>query len=427
MHRHFIQWPAFSLLLCCATYVSAQSTTPTQNPAQSGQSASPSNQTPTTPHNNAAPSDRDQDRDINREELARFDQFLDSHREIADQLRKDPALVNDPQYLKDHPALQTYLQDHSATRTALQNDPNAFMSAEDRYEHREDRSGDFDRDRDRERRQLANFDQFLDSHREIGEQVRKDPPLADNQQFLKNHPALQTYLQDHPEVRQQLQQDPNAFMHQEDRYDSREDAMNRNNSDRDRRELSSFNQFLDSHRETAEQLRKNPSLADNQQFLKDHPALQTYLQDHPEVRQQLQQDPNSFMRQEDRYDRREDARNRGGDFSRGYGYDRDRNGDHGAQRRFGEFLGSHSDINEQLSKNPSLCKSEQYMQDHPELQSYLNSNPDVRQQLMADPDNFVKSTQQLNNTQSIKGTGTTQPTGTTPSSSPTSAPKPKQQ
>lgn len=345
MHRHFIKWPAFFLLLCCATYVSAQSTTPTQNPAQSGQSANQSTQTP-TPHNNVAPSDRDQDREINREELARFDQFLDSHREIADQLRKDPSLVNDPQYLKDHPALQTYLQDHSATRTALQNDPNAFMRAEDRYDHREDsmNRGDFDRDRDRERRQLANFDQFLDSHREIGEQ-----------------------------------------------------------------------------------LRKNPSLADNQQFLKNHPALQSYLQDHPEVRQQLQQDPNSFMRQEDRYDRREDAMNRGGDFSRGYGYDRDRNGDHDAQRRFGEFLGSHSDINEQLSKNPSLCKSQQYMQDHPELQSYLNSNPDVRQRLMADPDNFVKSTEQLNNTQNIKGTGTTQPTGTTPSSSPTSAPKPKQQ
>jgi hypothetical protein len=221
-------------------------------------------------------------------------------------------------------------------------------------------------------------------------------------------------------------------MHQEDRYDQREDAAYRNNDyNRDRRELANFDEFLDSHREVAEQLRKNPSLADNQQFLKDHPALQSYLQSHPEVRQQLQQNPQAFMSQEDRYDRREDAMNRNGnDFDRsdrGYGYDRNRDDDHDAQRRFGQFLGHHSDINEQLSKNPSLCKDDQYIKDHPELQSYLKSDPDVRQKLMADPDNFVKSTQQWNNTQSTPK-ASIQPTTTAPTTSEpsTSAPKPKQ-
>ena len=53
----------------------------------------------------------------------------------------------------------------------------------------------------------------------------------------------------------------------------------------------------------AEQVRKNPSLLDNRNFVRDHPALQTYLQDNPGVRDQLRQDPNSFMRQEDAYDR----------------------------------------------------------------------------------------------------------------------------
>jgi len=144
----------------------------------------------------------------------------------------------------------------------------------------------------------------------------------------------------------------------------------------------------------------------------------------------LQQNPQAFMNQEDRYDQREDATNRGDEFSRGNGngYDRDRNGDHDAQRRFGQFLGNHSDINDQLSKDPSLCKDDRYMHDHPELQSYLNSNPDVRQKLMADPDNFVKSTQQWNNTQSSIPKTTTQPTTIAPTTSApsTSAPKPKQ-
>src|SRR5262249_54772386 len=74
-----------------------------------------------------------------------------------------------------------------------------------------------------------------------------------------------------------------------------------------RGELASFDQFLDNHREIAEQLRKNPSLVNNSNFVKDHPALQTYLQSHPAVREEISENPNVFMKRENRYDRREDA------------------------------------------------------------------------------------------------------------------------
>ena len=117
---------------------------------------------------------------------------------------------------------------------------------------------------------------------------------------MKNHPDLQTYLQDHPQVREEVTENPNAFMRQEARYDRRED-INRD-GDTTRRELGSFDQFLDSHREIAEQLRKDPSLVKNDQFVKNHPALQTYLQQHPEVREEVKENPNAFMQQEARYD-----------------------------------------------------------------------------------------------------------------------------
>ena len=55
-------------------------------------------------------------------------------------------------------------------------------------------------DTDTTRQELASFDQFLDSHRETAEQLRKDPSLVNNEEFLKSHPALQTYLQQHPQV-----------------------------------------------------------------------------------------------------------------------------------------------------------------------------------------------------------------------------------
>src|SRR5580700_2481242 len=234
-----------------------------------------------------------QDRDASREQLANFDRFLDSHREIADQLRKDPSLVDNREFVTNHPALQTYLQDHPAVREAIRQNPDSFMRAEDRLDRRED-----DRDRAANRAELANFDRFLDSHREISEQLRKDPSVVDNGQFVKNHPALQTYLQDHPGVREAIRENPNGFMHAEDRMDRREEDRGR---DMNHEVLANFDRFLESHREIAEQLRKDPSLVDNGEFVKNHPALQTYLQDHPGAREELKQHPNAFMEEEARY------------------------------------------------------------------------------------------------------------------------------
>jgi len=244
-------------------------------------------------------------------------------------------------------------------------------------------------DNDTTRWELANFDQFLDNHRELAEQLRRDPSLVNNEEFVKDHPALRTYLQDHPGVREEIRENPNRFMRQEARYDRREDNLGRDR-DRDttRRELANFDQFLDNHRDLAEQLRKDPSLVNNGEFVKNHPALQTYLQDHPGVREEIKENPNAFMRQEARYDRREDGRDR----------DLDRGMAHKQFASFGEFLGGHSKMAEQLSKDPYLVKNQEYMENHPELKEYLNAHPEVRQGLMENPQSFIKSSQEFSKT-----------------------------
>ena len=439
-HFHLKTWLAVSALtgfLCLGTPVIAQSASAQNTPALQGD-------------------------DATRQELANFNQFLDSHPELSDQLRKDPSLVNNDDYVKQHPALQTYLQDHPAVQQQIKSDPNAFMREESRYDRRQD---DRDRDRDINRQELAHFDQFLDSHRETAEQLRKDPSLVDNEEFVKSHPALQSYLREHPELRAQLKQDPNAFMHREERYDSREGDRDRGIN---REELARFNQFLDSHRETAEQLRKDPSLVDNQEYVRNHPELQAYLQQHPELSAQLKQDPNAFMHQEDRNDRRQDDRDRDvnrqelahfdqfldshretaeqlrkdpslvdneefvhnhpalqtylqdhpelraqlkanpNDFmqqeARYARYDNREDGmkrdatGHRQAASFGEFLGGHSEISQRLSEDPTLVKNQEYMENHPELQQYLTAHPEVKQELMANPQTFVKSAQQFSTT-----------------------------
>ena len=442
------------------------------------------------------------DSDITRQELARFDQFLDSHREIAEQVRQNPSLVNNDEFVKGHPALQAFMQEHPGVREELKENPNAFMHQEARYDRHEDQ---------RMHEERVHFDQFLDSHREVAEQLRKNPKLINDQNYVKGHPELQTYLQDHPEFRDAVRKDPDAFTRADnDRYarhdndardrdardrdaranndrdrDARRDNDNRdrdarndndardrdarndsdardrdaradndrdrnaradndnrdrdaradNDRDRDARrdndnrynqhdaddrdrdarrdELANFDHYLDTHRETAEQIRKDPSLVNNDEFVKSHPSLQTYLQQHPGVRSAIKQNPNAFMQQEARYDQNE-YRTRSGA------------GDE-PHRHFGEFLGGHSSINEQLSKDPSLVKNDEYMQSHPELKDYLNQHPDVRQGLMQNPETFVKSSQQFNTTNKNGSySGSTQTAPATGSKPATDTSKPKQ-
>ena len=358
-HFHLKSWLTVSALtgfLCLGAPVNAQSASAQNTPALQGD-------------------------DATRQELANFDRFLDSHPEVASDIRKDPSLVNNDDFVNRHPALQTYLQDHPAVRQQIKADPNAFMRQETRYDRRED---DRDRDRDINRQELAHFNQFLDTHREVAEQLRKDPSLVDNQEFVHNHPALQSYLREHPELSAQLKQDPNAFMHQEDRYDRGQDDRDR---DIHRQELARFNQFLDTHHEVAEQLRKDPSLVDNQEYVRNHPELQTYLQDHPELSAQLKQDPNAFMHQEDRYDRGQDSRGQGG---QGGQDSRDRDINRQQLARFDQFLDTHRETADQLRKDPSLVDNEEFVRSHPALQTYLHDHPQLRDQIKSNPNAFMQ-------------------------------------
>jgi hypothetical protein len=233
---------------------------------------------------------------VTERDVAEMSHFLDQHPEIAEQLRKDPSLIDNPRFVSDHPALAEYLKMHPNVRNEFDSNPNAFMRAEDRYDRREEANGHYDYGITRE--ELASMNHFLDSHPEIAEQLRKDPSLIDNRQFIANHPALQEYLQQHPRVSAEFRDHPNVFMHDEERYDARrEDPRGYPDRDRDfdRREVSSFGEFLRGHTTTADALTNDPTLANNREFLETHPDLREYLQAHPQMQQQLSANPQAVM------------------------------------------------------------------------------------------------------------------------------------
>ncbi|HKC70497.1 MAG TPA: hypothetical protein VKB60_02685, partial [Terriglobales bacterium] len=175
------------------------------------------------------------------------------------------------------------------------------MSAEARFDQREDAQG--------RHAELANLDRFLDSHPEIAEQVRRNPSLVDNNKWVAAHPELREFLAQHPRLQDELRENPNAFMSSEQNFDRGED-LRQNTGDRDvtRTELANMDRFMDSHPEIAEQLRKNPSLIEDKRFVKTHPELREFLAQHPRVREEYKENPNAFMQQEQRFDRREDSR-----------------------------------------------------------------------------------------------------------------------
>jgi phage-related protein len=237
------------------------------------------------------------------------------------------------------------------------------------------------------------MDQFLDSHPEIAEQLRKDPRLIKSEEFSKTHPALQEFLQQHPGIREEFSENPNAFMRQEERFDRREDGRDRD-GDTTRAQLARMDQFLDSHPEVAEQLRKDPGLIKSEGFSKTHPALQEFLQQHPGIREEFTENPNAFMRKEQRFDRHEDERDR---------------------TEFGQFLGGHAKIAQQLSQNPQLANNQQFIDSHPEFQEYLNAHPGVKDQLTQNPRAVMTGIQPLHGTSpNNTNPGTTLNPGTKP-------------
>ena len=377
----------------------------------------------------------------NRGELARFDQFLDGHREIAEQLRRNPALANNQQFLQTHPALQSFLQSHPGISQQLAQNPDAFMQRENRYDAREEfREGDRDRDRMGNRCVKAKFDRFLDKHPDIERDLRKNPPQADNEEYVKAHPALQAFYQEHPEVRHEISLHENAFMRAENRYDAREEAREGDRDrDRNRGVLATFDRFLDQHPDIERDLRKNPPQADNEEYVKAHPALQAFYQEHPEVRHEISLHENAFMRAENRYDAREEARNRDRNDDLDLQADnnrRDRDDNRGVRDRddavrdrddavrdrddarrgnnnpqgvrgdrdttrsrdlasFDRFLDSHRETAEQLRRNPSLVNDKQFVQNHPALQAYLQQNQGVREEITENPNQFMRQENQF--------------------------------
>src|SRR5258706_1824972 len=319
--------------------------------------------------------------DLTRQQVAAMDQFLDSHPDIDRTLRRNPWLIRNAEYLKEHPELQTFLNQHPEIREESAETPKYFMEREGRFDQQEWSRGQ-NPNPDLTRQQVAVLDQFLDSHQDIDKTLSRNPWLIRNAEYLKEHPELQTFLNQHPEIREESAETPKYLMQRENRFDAQEasrrdrdrdfdrdaDNARRNrdfdgdrdrNADRDanrsrdfdrrsnpdaiNQEVASFDQFLDRHQDVAKSLEKKPELVNDRGYLKRHKDLDEFFAEHPAVREEVRGNPSSFMRRENQFEARNMDRDRNLADR-----DRDRNADRDVER--GGISGRDRDMDADLNK-----------------------------------------------------------------------------
>jgi hypothetical protein len=167
--------------------------------------------------------------------VTRFDEgYLDQHPEVAQQLAGNPALVDNGQFMANHPGLREYFENHPQVRFDLKHHPYEFMSREDRLNNWRGRywpgnwngnnhpypgGGWYQPYNGSGPHPFANTDQYLDHHPEVTQQLNQNPRLIDNPQYVHNHPGLHEFLENHPYARHEWRSHPYKFMGAEHQYD----------------------------------------------------------------------------------------------------------------------------------------------------------------------------------------------------------------
>ena len=351
--------------------------------------------------------------DLTQQEIASMDHFLDSHPDVARDLRRNPDLVNNNSYLRTQHDLDAYLDAHPAVKEELKETPTYFMHRENRFEG-SDRDRDLDRNRtgrrnpnpDLTQQEIASMDHFLDSHPDVERDLQRNPDLVNDNSYLRTQHDLDAYLDAHPAVKEELKETPTYFIRRENRFEAsqrdremdREQVNSRNSARVTNQETVTLDQFLDRHEDVAKSLEKKPELLNDRGYLKRHKDLDEFLQEHPAIREQARENPSLALRSENRLEAgnvdRDDMRERDRDRDL-RGRDVDNTMDKKEVQELDHFLDKHKGIDKDLEKNPSLINDNDYVKHHKSLDSFLRKNPDVGVELKNNPSTLIHRQERL--------------------------------
>jgi hypothetical protein len=224
---------------------------------------------------------------ISAADLRSFERYLDTHGDTAQELYRDPDLLNDRDYVREHQALRNWLEEHPEAAREIRANPQAVLWRE-RGRDADERYGASTRLSDRQRR---SWDNFLADHRDIARDLSRNPDLLNDASYVRDHEALDDWLREHREAADIITANPRAYTARPS-YSADSDADYGPPTASD---LRSFEQYLNRNWEVADELYRNPDLVNDRRFVRTHPSLDDWLQAHPAAARAIRAQPQAYL------------------------------------------------------------------------------------------------------------------------------------
>jgi len=224
---------------------------------------------------------------ISENDLRSFERYLDEHWETAQELYRNPDLINDREYVRDHTALRNWLEDHPEAAREIRENPRAVLWSERGRPSRD--SGDSStRLTDRQRR---SWDNFLDEHRTVARDLARNPDLVNDPQYVRDHESLDDWFDEHREAASIIRANPGAYIAQS----SRSSGSGTDYEQPTASDIQSFEQYLDRNWEVADALYRDPELIKSRGFLRDNPSLDDWMRAHPAAARAIRERPQDYL------------------------------------------------------------------------------------------------------------------------------------
>ncbi len=228
---------------------------------------------------------------ISERDLRSFQRYLDDHGETAQELYRNPELINDREYVRNHDALRDWLKDHPEAAREIRDNPRAVLWRE-RGRGSRDRGdeGGSTRLTDRQRR---NWEEFLNDHRAIARDLSRDPNLVNDTRYVHDRGALDEWLREHREAAAIIMANPSAYITRSSR--SSEPEPDPDSGQPTARDIQSFEQYLDRNWEVSNELYRDPELIKSRRFLRDNPSLDEWMRTHPAAARAIRERPQDYL------------------------------------------------------------------------------------------------------------------------------------
>lgn len=326
-----------------------------------------------------------------QQDVASFNRFLSEHPDVEKQLKANPYLINDPNFMSTQPALRAFLEDHPHVRGQLQQSPIDFVRREGSAGGTStNRGAPDDSSATENEREVGRMDEFLDEHRGIEQQLELNPSLISDSSYLAQHHDLQVFLNAHPQARQEFVANPGTFTERGDQVAGTEPDRS------GPRQIGQMDEFLDVHQDVQFQLKQNPVLINDSKYLAQHPDLALFLNAHPEIRQEFSEHPADFIQPDEPAVQPEKPLvSKTTDVGHAQPTPPPPAPDPGIelakqeQTRTEQFLDDHPNIYKDLRQNPWLINQSKYLKHHQDLGRFLAENPQIREKVATDPTFFT--------------------------------------